>query len=121
MLQPQFEADFRVVLLTDGENNAGVSQQAAVQAAFEIGAVVDAIIHIVGEIPDTNLRKIVAATGGNCYQIMTLGESFELMEAESVVSLKKPVVVVELTNRSSSKGVQTRNTQYDTSTNHCAR
>ena len=90
MLRPQFaarpEADFRVVLLTDGENNAGVSQQAALQAAFEIGAVVDAII--VGDNPDTNLRKIVAATGGNCYQIITLSEGFELMEAEAVVSLK---------------------------------
>ena len=90
MLQPQFaarpDADFRVVLLTDGQNNAGDSPQAALQAAFEIGAVVDAII--VGDSPDTNLRKIVAATGGNCYQITTLSEGFELMEAEAVVSLK---------------------------------
>jgi len=51
-----------------------------------IGAVVDAII--VGDSPDANLRKIVSATGGECYQIGSLGEGFELLESESVVSLK---------------------------------
>jgi len=37
---------------------------------------------------DTNLRKIVTATEGECYQINNLGEGFELLEAEGVVSLR---------------------------------
>lgn len=56
------------------------------RAANEIGATVDAII--VGNSPDANLRKIVSATDGECYQIDDLGQGFELLEAESVVSLK---------------------------------
>jgi len=51
-----------------------------------ICVVVDAII--VGDRPDANLRKIVTATGGECYQISDLGEGFELLEAEGVVSLR---------------------------------
>jgi len=58
----------------------------ALEAVNSIGAVVDAII--VGDSPDANLRKIVSATGGECYQIGSLGEGFELLESEGVVSLK---------------------------------
>merc|ERR1712057_71656 len=58
----------------------------ALEAVNSIGAVVDAII--VGDNPDANLRKIVSATGGECYQIGSLGEGFELLEAEGVVSLR---------------------------------
>merc|ERR1719296_106438 len=90
MLQPHFEqdgqADLRILVLTDGQNNAGASPEEALSAAGSIGAVVDAII--VGHRPDSNLRKIVNATNGECYQINDLGEGFELLEAESVVSLK---------------------------------
>jgi len=89
MLEPQFDAessmDLRIVVLTDGQNNAGESPEQALRAVNGIGAVVDAII--VGSQPDSNLRKIVSSTGGECWQINNLGEGFELLEAESVVSL----------------------------------
>ena len=123
-------ADLRVLVLTDGQNNAGAApqvrpshdaarhdaeprhrtlltfrcaprgtaliwhtlttpfwpRQVALAAANQIGAVVDAII--VGDSPDGDLRRIVAATGGQCYQIHDLGAGFELLEAEAVVSLR---------------------------------
>merc|ERR1719436_472064 len=48
MLQGYFDetskVDLRVMVLTDGQNNNGVSAETAVRAAGEIGAVVDAII-----------------------------------------------------------------------------
>jgi len=78
--------DLRVLVLTDGENNQGVSPEDALEAAHEIGAVVDAII--VGDRPDSNLRRLVQATGGEAFQINSLGDGFELLEAESIVSLK---------------------------------
>jgi len=80
------QTDLRILVLTDGQNNSGAPPQEALEAANQIGAVVDAII--VGPNPDANLRKIVNATGGECYQISTLGEGFELLEAEGVVSLR---------------------------------
>merc|ERR1719401_3025558 len=90
MLEPQFSedspVDFRILALTDGQNNSGVPPQEALAAVNKIGGVVDAII--VGDRPDANLRRIVSATGGECYQIRNLGEGFELLEAEGVVSLK---------------------------------
>mmetsp|Transcript_22916 Transcript_22916/g.46403 ORF Transcript_22916/g.46403 Transcript_22916/m.46403 type:complete len:419 (+) Transcript_22916:236-1492(+) len=78
--------DLRVLVLTDGQNNTGAAPQEALAAVNRIGAVVDAII--VGDRPDANLRRIVSATGGECYQIRDLGEGFELLEAEGVVSLR---------------------------------
>ena len=60
--------------------------QVALAAANKIGAVVDAII--VGECPDGDLRRIVAATGGQCYRIRDLGAGFELLESEAVVSMR---------------------------------
>ena len=90
MLEPIFgsrpTADLRVLILSDGESNCGASPQAALAAANSIGAVVDAII--VGDRPDSDLRKIVAATGGMCFQIQSLGEGFELLEGEGVASLR---------------------------------
>jgi ubiquitin-conjugating enzyme E2 D/E len=90
MLQGHFQQDgskdFRVVVLTDGQNNTGAPPVEALEAVGAIGAVVDAII--VGNSPDSSLRKIVTATGGECWQINDLGEGFELLEAEGVVSLK---------------------------------
>jgi ubiquitin-protein ligase len=80
------KTDLRILVLTDGQNNTGASPEQALDAANEINATVDAII--VGDSPDTNLQRIVAATEGECYQISSLGEGFELLEAESVVSLK---------------------------------
>jgi ubiquitin-protein ligase len=73
-------------VLTDGQSNAGATPAEALEAASAIGAVVDAII--VGDVPDAMLRKIVSATGGTCFQIKSLSEGFELMEAETVVSLR---------------------------------
>jgi ubiquitin-protein ligase/ubiquitin len=90
MLEKHFEAesptDLRILVLTDGQNNTGAPPEEALEAANRIGAVVDAII--VGNSPDANLRKIVSATDGECYQISSLGEGFELLEAEGVVSLR---------------------------------
>lgn len=81
------KTDLRILVLTDGQNNSGASAEEALRAANEIGAVVDAII--VGDNPDANLRRIVNATEGECYQISNLGEGFELLEAESFVSLRE--------------------------------
>jgi ubiquitin-protein ligase len=90
MLERHFTAesktDLRILVLTDGQNNSGAQAADALAAANRIGAVVDAII--VGSSPDANLRRIVNATEGECYQISSLGEGFELLEAESVVSLR---------------------------------
>mmetsp|Transcript_9135 Transcript_9135/g.20139 ORF Transcript_9135/g.20139 Transcript_9135/m.20139 type:complete len:571 (+) Transcript_9135:62-1774(+) len=90
MLEPVFAAnpatDLRILALTDGQNNAGIPPNEALRAVNNIGAVVDAII--VGDKPDIDLRRIVTATGGECYQISNLGEGFELLESESVVSLR---------------------------------
>ena len=89
-LRPTFAAspdtELRIIALTDGQNNSGASAQAALEAAFSIGATVDAII--VGETPDAMLRRIVAATGGECYQIKDVAQGFELLEAEGVVSMR---------------------------------
>uniref|UniRef100_A0A7S2H8K1 UBC core domain-containing protein n=1 Tax=Haptolina brevifila TaxID=156173 RepID=A0A7S2H8K1_9EUKA len=90
MLEPVFASsgstDLRILVLTDGNSNCGVSPEEALSAVNKIGAVVDAII--VGDQPDSNLRKIVATTGGLCFQMASLGAGFELLESESVVSLK---------------------------------
>jgi len=90
MLERHFTAesptDLRILVLTDGQNNSGAAAVEALKAVNQIGAVVDAII--VGNSPDANLRKIVNATEGECYQINNLGEGFELLEAEGVVSLR---------------------------------
>merc|ERR1712070_142041 len=83
---PESSTDLRILVLTDGQNNIGASAQEALKAANSIGAVVDAII--VGNTPDADLRRIVSATEGECYQINSLGEGFELLEAEGVVSLR---------------------------------
>merc|ERR1719359_983332 len=80
------QTDLRILVLTDGQSNTGAPPQEALEAVNQIGAVVDAII--VGNNPDANLRKIVNATEGECYQITSLGEGFELLEAEGVVSLR---------------------------------
>lgn len=90
MLEPILQeiptADLRILALTDGTSNTGCSAEEALASALRVGAVVDAII--VGDRPDAQLRKIVNATGGECFQIADLGEGFELLEAERVVSLK---------------------------------
>jgi len=90
MLEGQFHAeskvDLRVLVLTDGQSNDGAGPSEALERVNRIGAVVDAII--VGHQPDSNLRRIVNATGGECYQINDLGEGFELLESEGVVSLR---------------------------------
>ena len=79
------DAELRIVVLSDGQSNNGVPADRALEAAWALGATVDAII--VGPAADLNLRKICAATGGEVYQIHDLAEGFELFEAEAVVSL----------------------------------
>merc|ERR1712072_1579204 len=90
MLSRHFTADsptdLRILVLTDGQNNTGAPPEEALEAVNSIGAVVEAIV--VGDNPDANLRRIVNATDGECYQISSLGEGFELLEAEGVVSLR---------------------------------
>ncbi|CAJ1422005.1 unnamed protein product [Effrenium voratum] len=90
MLKPYFSpsspVDLRILVLTDGQNNAGAAPEAALEAVNAVGATVDAIL--VGDNPDADLRRIVSATEGECYQIRHLGEGFELLESEAVVSLK---------------------------------
>jgi len=86
MLENFNNTTLRVVALTDGQNNSGVLAESALEHARRVGAVVDAII--VGDSPDDKLRRIVAATGGECWQIHNVTEGFELLEAESVVSLE---------------------------------
>lgn len=90
MLEKRFREDsrmdLRVLVLTDGQNNTGAPPGEALEAVNRIGAVVDAIV--VGDRPDANLRRIVSATGGECYQIDNLGEGVELLESEGVVSLR---------------------------------
>mmetsp|Transcript_25893 Transcript_25893/g.59776 ORF Transcript_25893/g.59776 Transcript_25893/m.59776 type:complete len:560 (+) Transcript_25893:67-1746(+) len=78
--------DLRVLVLTDGQNNSGAGAKEALAAANAIGATVDAII--VGDRPDSDLRRIVTATEGQCFGISSLGEGFELLEAEAMASLK---------------------------------
>jgi len=80
------DTDLRVLALTDGQNNTGAPPLEALRAANRIGAVVDAII--IGDKPDDNLRKIAKCTGGSVFHIASLSDGFELMEAESVVSLR---------------------------------
>jgi ubiquitin-protein ligase len=86
VFQADPDVDLRVLVLTDGQNNAGAGPEPALRACNKIGVIVDAIV--VGNQPDADLRKIVAATGGSCFQIKSLGEAFELMESEAVVSLR---------------------------------
>jgi len=89
LLAPTFDkdnlVDLRILVLTDGQNNSGAPPEEALAAVNAIHATVDAIL--VGDRPDANLRRIVTATEGECYRINTLGEGFELLESESVVSL----------------------------------
>jgi hypothetical protein len=91
MLKPVIESDphvdTRVLLLTDGKSNAGMGWQDAARAALTVGVIVDAII--VGDRPDPDVRKIVAATGGLCFQVSSLSDGFELLERVDVVSLRE--------------------------------
>jgi Mg-chelatase subunit ChlD len=72
------KTDLRVLVLTDGQNNAGATPQEAVKEVQKIGAVVDAIL--VGDSPDENLRKIVTASGGTCFQIRSLSDWIHAMQ-----------------------------------------
>ena len=67
------DAELRIVVLSDGQSNNGVPAERALEAAWALGATVDAII--VGPAADLNLRKICAATGGEVYQIHDLAEA----------------------------------------------
>lgn len=75
----------RVLCLTDGQNNTGVTAQTALDHCLRVGVVVDAII--VGDTPDPSLLKVATATGGDCFQINSLGDGFELLENDAVASL----------------------------------
>jgi len=129
MLKPVFESspgtDLRILVLTDGQNNAGVDPHTALTEVNKIGAVVDAII--VGDNPDENLRRIVTATEGSCFQIRSLSEGFELMESEAVVSLRarrggveKPVFVQRDMPEGGFQNIQVKNLTAGTKAGSCA-
>lgn len=93
MLEPFYDVGhstaLRVLLLTDGCNNVGRRPQEVLAKALRLGAVVDVIA--VGQAPESSLLKIVAATGGESYLITDLREGFDLLEAESVVSVRERI------------------------------
>lgn len=117
MLEPVFQkspqTDLRILVLSDGQNNTGTTPEIALKEANKIGAIVDAII--VGDTPDENLRKIVTATHGSCFQIRTLSEGFEMMESEAVVSLRarrggceKPKYIAQKMEDGAFSGIQAK-------------
>lgn len=64
----QPNADLRVMVLTDGQNNHHEhSVELAVRRLAEVGAVCDALL--VGDRCDDGLRQLVAATEGECFQV----------------------------------------------------
>lgn len=79
-------ADFRVLCLSDGMNNCRkVSAEEALAALNSVEACVDFLL--VGDKPDAQLLQLVQATQGECYQINSLSEGFECLEAPGVISL----------------------------------
>lgn len=82
------EADLRVVVLSDGQNNEdSVTATQALQDLYNLGAVCDGII--VGNQADKNLLRVVQASGGMCFQILSLADAFETLESPAVVSMMK--------------------------------
>ena len=62
-------ASLRVLVLSDGLNNVRLpTSLQALQHLYDVNATCDAII--VGNNCDVDLRRIVAATGGQCFQIL---------------------------------------------------
>jgi ubiquitin-protein ligase len=81
------DADLRVVVLTDGQNNQNdVTLNEAVTRLGEVGAICDALL--VGDRCDPGLRQLVAATEGDCFQIDGLAGAYETLESPAVISLE---------------------------------
>ena len=79
-------ADLRVIVLSDGQNNAHhVTADDALASLADLGCVCDALI--VGSSADQDLRKLVSATEGECFQITSLAGAYETLESRAVVSL----------------------------------
>lgn len=79
-------ADLRVICLTDGQNNCNdVDAAAAVAELAKIGAVCDCLL--VGDRTDTDLRKLVTATHGECFTLEGLADAYEVFESKAFVSL----------------------------------
>lgn len=79
-------ADLRVICLSDGQNNRHrVTATDAANALGEIGAICDCLI--VGKCADQDLRKLVAATEGECFEVSGLADAYETLESDAVVSL----------------------------------
>ena len=79
-------ADLRVVCLSDGQNNCRrVGAEQALAALDALGATCDALL--VGDSVDDALRRLVAATEGECFEIDCLARAFETLESPAVVSL----------------------------------
>lgn len=80
------EADLRVIVLTDGQNNCNdVDAAAAVLELAEIGATCDCLL--VGNRTDADLSKLVAATEGECFTLEGLSDAYEVFESRAFVSL----------------------------------
>jgi ubiquitin-protein ligase/Mg-chelatase subunit ChlD len=79
-------ADLRVICLSDGQSNSGCTADEALRSLGEVGAVCDCLI--VGSSADADLRRLVSATDGECFQIDGLADAYEVLESEAVVSLE---------------------------------
>ena len=85
--KPYPNADLRVIVLSDGQNNGhSVTANDALQALSDLGCVCDALI--VGDKADDDLRRLVSATEGECFQILGLADAYETLESRAVVSLE---------------------------------
>jgi ubiquitin-protein ligase/Mg-chelatase subunit ChlD len=79
-------ADLRVLVLSDGLNNAStVSADRCLKRLAQVGATCDAII--LGSNADKDLRKLVAASEGTCVEMTSLADAFDALESDGLVSL----------------------------------
>merc|ERR1711968_383731 len=79
-------ADLRVLCLSDGQHNChqDTAQQALARLS-DVGAV--CVCLLVGPSADEDLRRLVAASEGECFQVDSVADAFETLESTAVVSL----------------------------------
>jgi ubiquitin-protein ligase len=83
------KADLRVLVLSDGMNNCNsVNPNQALKALGDVGAVCDCMI--LGDnknSADDDLRRLVAASEGQCVQFTGLADAYEALESPAMISL----------------------------------